>query len=46
MVVVAFQMKPLMLKKLLNFGAKFGQYLKLLTKMLQASQGERKAERN
>ena len=36
MVVVAFQIKPLILKKLLNFGAKFGPYLTILTKMLQA----------
>ena len=37
MVVVTFQIKPLMLKKLLNFGAIFGRYLEILTKMLHGS---------
>ena len=37
MVVVTFQMKPLMLKKLLNFGAIFGRYLEIETKMLHGS---------
>ena len=37
MVVVTFQIKHLMLKKLLSFGAIFGQYLDILTKMLHGS---------
>ena len=32
-----FQIKSLMLKKLLNFGATFGRYLDILTKMLHGS---------
>ena len=37
MVVVTFQIKPLILKKLLNYGAILGRYLEILTKMLNGS---------
>ena len=37
MAVVTFQIKSLMLKKLLNFGVTFGRYLDILTKMLHGS---------
>ena len=37
MVVVTFQIKLLMLEKLLNFGEIFGRYLEILTKMLHGS---------
>ena len=37
MVVVTFQIKVPMLKKVLNFGAIFGRYLEILTKMFHGS---------
>ena len=37
MVIVTFKIKPLMLKKLLNFRAILGQYLAILTNMLHGS---------
>ena len=43
MAVVTFQIKSLMLKKLLNFGTMFGGFLKILTKMLHGSPRSKKA---
>ena len=37
MVVVTFQIKLLMLQKLLNFGAIFGPFLEILMKMVRGS---------